>query len=258
MKVTAIIPSRMNSSRFPGKPLFSILGIPMIEHVRRRTELSAIINNVIIATCDEEIFEVVTKNGGIAVMTNPNHMRPTERTEEAALSVDSDIILMVQGDEPMVLPETLEKVIRPFIGNPELQVVNLVHPIIDRSEIENKNVVKVVLSLTNNILLLSRSPIPSGFIDPNIQYFKQSGIIAFRKSYLHQYAKLKSTNLEINESVDMLRVLEHGYSIMAVVEEHETKGVDTPEQISIVEDLLKNNAEQKKYFNLINQIERKS
>ncbi len=254
MKVSAIIPSRMGSSRLPGKPLKFILALPMIEHVRRRTMLCHLFDSVIVATCDQEILDLVNSYGGKAVMTSHLHQRPSERTEEASRHLDlneEDIVLMVQGDEPMLLPETLEKVVRPLLEDPELLVTNLVHPIKDKTELLSKDVVKVALSPLDDILFYSRSPIPSGYTTEEFPFHKQSGIIAFRKKILKKYAEIASTPLEINESVDMLRFIEHGIKIKAVISQHETKGVDTPAHLQMVEKLLTEDSEQNKLYKKI-------
>ena len=246
LTIIAIIPSRMGSSRFPGKPLENILGLPMIEHVRRRVERVGLLDEVFVATCDNEIKEVVEKNGGKVIMTADSHERCTDRIEEAAHSIDADIIVNIQGDEPMVSREAIEEVIAPFAENSEVLTTCLVYPIRNRDELDSLNIVKVVLNQKDQLLYLSRSIIPGREYDAKFSYYKQSGIMAFRKDFLHTFHRLKPTPLESKESVDMLRVLEHGYPIQGVVSCNETIGVDIPDHIHIIEEqILKSEKEMK-------------
>ena len=144
-KIVAIIPARMASTRFPGKPLADLLGLPMIEHVRRRVALSPLISDVIVATCDHEIMEAVTHYGGRVVMTASTHERCTDRIAEAALHINGDIIINVQGDEPLVRPEMFEPLIVPLINNPDLMCTNLMAEISGDDEFNSSDVVKTVL-----------------------------------------------------------------------------------------------------------------
>lgn len=194
MKIIAIIPARMDSTRFPGKPLADIHGLPMIEHVRRKVALSNSVSEVIVATCDREIFDVVKAHGGKAVMTSSSHQRCTDRIVEASLSLDADIVINVQGDEPMVRPEMLESVIAPLINDPGLICANLISEISSDEEFNSSNVVKTVFDTDNNVVYFSREPIPSVRKASGLPYkkYKQSGIIAFRKDFLLSFFKAAS------------------------------------------------------------------
>ena len=161
MRAIAIIPARMAATRFPGKPLVTIRGLPMIEHVRRRVKMCRMLRETIVATCDREIKEVVEYAGGKVVMTSEKHERCTDRIAEAAAGVDADIIVNVQGDEPLILPGMIEEVIRPLFEDPELLCSNLVTRIKDEEEFQNPNAPKVVTDRSWNILYISREPIPS-------------------------------------------------------------------------------------------------
>lgn len=251
LKIVAMIPARMDSSRFPGKPLKKILGLPMIEHVRRRVEQIQILNEVYVATCDAEIFDVVVANGGNAIMTANTHERCTDRIEEAARKIDADIIVNVQGDEPMVSQASIEEVVAPFFTNERVLTTCLVYPIEENDELESPNIVKAVLSRSGKILYLSRSRIPGRDVNSKTSYYKQSGIMAFTKEFLHQFNRLESTPLEQKESVDMLRVLEHDLSIQGVVSLNETKGVDLPEHIEMIESAILSDPLQKDIFSRI-------
>ena len=241
MKVSAIIPARMASTRFPGKPLADILGIPMIEHVRRRVSLCPIFNDVIVATCDQEIFDIVSVNGGRAVMTSNTHERCTDRIAEAALKIDADVIVNVQGDEPLLRPEMFEPLITPLSEEEEILCTNLMAEIKDSNEFNNNNVVKTVVDRKGNAIYFSREPIPSRSKagDYNYKRYKQLGIIAFRNEFLHYFTNLPQTPLEKIESVDMLRVIEHGYYIRMVETSVQVIGVDTPDDLDKAVDLMK-------------------
>jgi 3-deoxy-manno-octulosonate cytidylyltransferase (CMP-KDO synthetase) len=233
LKVVAIIPARMASSRFPGKPLADILGLPMIEHVRRRVALAPLIHEVVVATCDREIFAAVNANGGQTVMTAPTHERCTDRVAEAMASITADIVINVQGDEPLVHPDMFPPLLAPFQGEPELPCTNLMSEIVSDEEFANPNVVKTVCDLRGNAMYFSREPIPSvrkvGTL--TFQKYKQLGIIAFRQEFLQTLTNLAPTPLEAVESVDMLRAVEHGYPVRMVLTPFQVVGVDTPEDL---------------------------
>jgi len=194
----------------------------------------------------------VESYGGKAVMTLATHERCTERVEEAARNIDADIIVNVQGDEPLIDPESILAVCRPLLADPKIQVANIVHKIKDLSEIDSKHVVKVVLSRDLNILYFSRSGIPGVMAKSNVTYHKQAGIMAFRKNFLTEFVtKMQVGPLEISESVDMLRILENGQSIKAVVWEEESIGVDLPEHVTRVEKIILENPKHKIIFDKI-------
>lgn len=250
MKVTAIIPARMASTRFPGKPLKKILGLSMVEHVRRRTELSSVIDDVIVATCDQIIMEEVERFGGNAVKTSEAHQRCTDRIAEAAANIDADIIVNVQGDEPLLQPEMFETIIAPLLNEKNLVCSNMVSVISNEKDYISKDVVKVVCDLKKNIIYLSRKPIPfiRKFNETNHPIYKQLGLIAFRKDFLTYFTQLPPTPLEKTELVDMLRIIEHGYKIRMVKYRSETVGVDTPLDLEKVKILMKSDPLVSKYF----------
>ena len=247
-KIVAIIPARMSATRFPGKPLAKILGLTMIEHVRRRVVKSNLFSEVYVATCDQVIIDEVEKYGGKGIMTKNTHERCTDRIEEAAKKIQADIIVNVQGDEPIVMAESLRKLIAPFFENPSLLTTNIVNPVSSEEELHNLNVVKAVLSQSAKILYMSRSAIPGKEYQSNIEYFKQTGLMAFKKDFLHLYSTLAPTPLEIKESCDMLRLLENDYSIQGIVCDQRTIGVDIPEQVAQVEEFILSNIEQKAVY----------
>ena len=250
MRVVAIIPVRMSSTRFPGKPLVDILGLSMVEHVRVRTQLSSIIDDVIVATCDQEIIEEVERSGGKAVMTSCLHTRCTGRIAEAAENLDADIIVNVQGDEPLLYPEMFESLIAPLVEDDQLVCSNMASIIHTDEENIDENIVKVVHNLENNIIYLSREPIPSTrkYQKKGFKRHKQLGLMAFRRDFLLHFTQLQPTPLEIIESIDMLRALEYGYQIRMVETTSETVGVDTPEDLKRAVILMKNDSLFASYF----------
>ncbi len=240
MKTIAVIPARMGSSRFPGKPIAKILGRPMIEHIYKRVAMSKSLHATYIATCDEEIREVAQGFGAQVIMTADTHERASDRVAEAVEKLDADLIVMVQGDEPMTHPDMIDAAIAPFENNPGLGCVNLVRKIDNEADYMDFNTIKVVMNRQNDALYMSRRPIPSlaksGFV--NTDAYKQVCIIPFRREILFQYTNLSPTPLEQLESVDMLRLLEHGLSVRMVHTEFNTQAVDTPADLAKVEKLM--------------------
>ena len=241
MSVVAIIPARMASSRFPGKPLADILGLSMIEHVRRRVSLCSILDDVVVATCDEEIANEVRRFKGKVIMTSDKHQVCIDRIAEAAESLQSDIIINVQGDMPFIDPISLENLIQPMLEENEISYTDMMGPIVDVSEINNSNVVKVVFDKDSNALYYSREPIPSSrkiSKGASIVSYKQFGVNAFRRGSLFDFTKFSRTPLEIIESVDMLRVLENGLKIRMVSSSSPVIGVDTENDLFHARDLM--------------------
>lgn len=251
-RIIAIIPVRMAAARFPNKPLRKILGLPMVEHVRRRVSLCDELDDVIVATCDDEIREVVHRAGGKVVMTSDIHERCTDRIAEAALEIEADIIVNVQGDEPLVLPEMLTAVIEPFFKETGLPCVNLVTRITDDTEFNDPNAPKVVTNTFGELLYISREPIPSDkkADSKGFKKLKQLGIIAFEADFLMTYTKLKPTPLEQIESVDMNRAIEHGYRVKIIETDGTMIGVDIPSDIKRVEEILKDDPLLKDYIDM--------
>lgn len=245
MNIISIIPARMASSRFPGKPMALIHGIPMIGHVYFRTRMCNLLTETYVATCDQEICDYIEGVGGKAIMTADTHERCSDRTSEAMLKIEADIggkvdiVVMVQGDEPMVTPEMIEQAIAPMMKDSSIQVVNLMAKINAIEEFEDPNEVKVVVGLDNGALYFSREPIPSrkkGITD--VPMLKQVCIIPFRRDYLLKFNAMLSTPLEKIESVDMMRILEHGDDVHMVMTNSETLSVDTKHDLRKVEDKM--------------------
>ena len=255
MNIVAIIPARMGSSRYPGKPLADILGMPMLGHVALRTAMSKRLSATYIATCDQEIMDFAARIGIPAIMTADTHNRCTDRTSEAVLKIEAetgqkvDIVVMVQGDEPMTTPEMIDAAVEPMLNDPSVNVVNLMADIPTLDDFENPNEVKVVVNLKNEALYFSREPVPSrkkGVTEVPMK--KQVCIIPFRRDYLMYYNTLPETPLEIIESVDMMRILEHGDKVHMVQTHAKTLSVDTPEDRTAVEAAMQGDPLLKQYM----------
>lgn len=245
MHIVAVVPARMASSRFPGKPLCEIRGVPMVGHVLERARRCPLLDGVYVATCDEEIAEYVRSVGGHAVMTSDTHERASDRCAEAMLTIERetgrevDILVMIQGDEPMIEPGAIEAAVRPMLEDESVLVVNLMAEMATRGEHEGPNEVKVVVDLDDFALYFSREPIPSrkkGAAD--VPMLKQVCVIPFRRDFLIEFNELEPTPLEEIESVDMLRVLEHGYKVKMVRVPAGTFSVDTPEDLARVDEAM--------------------
>lgn len=250
-KTVAIIPARLGATRFPGKPLKKILDLPLIEHVRRRVSLCDIVDEVYVATCDNEIRDTVETCGGKVIMTSSAHERCTDRIEEAARRIEADIIVNVQGDEPLILPDSVKDLVKPFNEKDGIMATCLIYPILQLEDIDDLNTVKAVLSQDNFIMYFSRSPIPNFKRGERTLFFEQSGVMAYEKNFLHKYSKLPQTPLERAESVDMLRILEHGFEIYGVITNNVTIEVDIPEHVAKVEEAIMNNRTQKAFYERI-------
>ena len=249
MKVLALIPARLASTRFPNKPLAQILEKSMLQHIVERVQLCKEIAQVAVATCDQEIIDHVQSLGHQAIMTSNLHERASDRCAEAVTKLEKsentkyDIVVMVQGDEPMTDPRMLSDVLRPFTDDPSLQVVNL-YADIQPGEFASTNCVKVVMDLVGNALYMSRAPIPVSMDGIERPSGKQLGLIAFRRQALQKFTELTPTPLEVNESVDMLRFLEHGIKIRMQRTIYRTHAVDIPSDIDEVERLMKQQIKQ--------------
>ena len=245
MRVIGIIPARMASSRFPGKPLTTIHGEPMVGHVYFRSKMCEALDEVYIATCDNDIRDYAQKIGAPCIMTLDTHERATDRAAEAMLEIErltgktTDIVVMIQGDEPMLVSQMIDEVIAPLLADPSILVANLMAPLKTLEDHEDPNEVKVVVDLENFALYFSREPIPSikkGGV--NIPMMKQVCLIPFRRDSLIDFNNLAPTPLEIIESVDMMRLLEHGYKVKMVPTQSDSYSVDTPEDLARVEGMM--------------------
>ena len=245
----------MGSSRFPGKPLAKINNIPMIGHVYFRSKMARILNEVYVATCDEEIVDYIDSINGKPIMTSKKHQRASDRTAEALINIENqtgkrvDIVVMLQGDEPMILPQMIEAALDPLIKSDNINVSNLMSELSNEFESNDPNEVKVVVDNECNALYFSREPIPSTKkYNSSLKRYKQVCIIPFKRDCLFEYTKLDPTPLEIIESIDMNRFLEYGINVKMVQTDHETFAVDTPQDLQKVEEVMSNDKLISKYF----------
>jgi 3-deoxy-manno-octulosonate cytidylyltransferase (CMP-KDO synthetase) len=244
MKILALIPARMGSSRFPGKPLALIMGKPMIEHVYERVSKSPLISTTVVATCDEEIKKYIESIGGNVVMTKDTHERASDRCAEALITVEKlnntryDIVVMVQGDEPLINSKMIEQALEPMIKDHGVNIVNLLGKIQNNEEFIDKNCIKVVCDKNFDALYFSREPIPYLLHGEVPTVGKQVCVIPFRRDFLFDYTALMPTPLECLESIDMLRILENGMKVRMVPTEFQNQSVDTPNDILRVEEML--------------------
>ena len=240
MKVIGIIPARMAATRFPNKPMALIEGMPMIGHCYFRSKMSPLLNEVFVATCDQEIFDYIQSIGGKAVMTSEIHERATERSAEALINIENslgqqiDIVVMIQGDEPLIDPQMINESVKPLLSGKN-QVSNLMASLNNLEEAKNPNFVKVVTSVNGNALYMSREIIPSPTkYKDSIQYHRQLGLIAFSRKAILKFIDLPTSRLEIIESIDMNRFLEHQFPIQMTITNFVADSVDTIEDLNIV------------------------
>lgn len=250
INVLAVIPARMGSSRFPGKPLKKILNKAMIEWVYRGVADSELVQECVIATCDREIFDTAEGFGAQAYMTSSDHERASDRVAEAVNQYEKefgarvDVVLLVQGDEPMVNSEMVDQVLAPFVTQPREchpPVANLFGPFLSDAEMWSKNSIKVLRNLDGAAISFSRAISVEDSAKAILEGVlgKQVCLIPFRRDFLTTYASLPPTPLEIIDSIDMWRVLEHGYRVEMISTKHQTRPVDTPQDLLEVSELMR-------------------
>jgi 3-deoxy-manno-octulosonate cytidylyltransferase (CMP-KDO synthetase) len=241
MKIAAVIPARFASTRLEGKPLADICGKTMVQRVYERA-LAAGLSDVVVATDDERIMKAVKAYGGKAVMTSPLHTSGTDRVAEAASTIDADIIVNLQGDEPLMDPALIEAAVEPMRAVPGLDMSTLKTPITHEEEYLDPNAVKVVTDSGGFALYFSRSPIPfcrKGFAGLPVAAYKHIGLYVFRRDFLFEFTKMKPTQLEVSESLEQLRALENGRRIKVVEVRYNPVSVDTPEDLERVRKIVK-------------------
>lgn len=239
MKVLCVIPARYASTRLPGKPLSMIAGKPMIQHVYERACQAQLPDEVVVATDNELVEKAVLDFGGKAVMTSPDHPSGTDRLAEVALMYpDVDVIVNVQGDEPMIPPEVIDRLAEAFNSDADLNMATM-KVVMDEEDYENPAAVKVVTDQQGYALYFSRSLMPYPRNKPEgFKVFKHVGIYAYRRNFLLKYAALAPTPLEKTESLEQLRALENGYKIKVLESDFQGIGVDTPEDLAAVNALF--------------------
>jgi len=246
-KVVAVIPAHMASVRFPGKILFDIHGLPMIEHVRRRALLAEALTDVVVATCDEAIASAITGFGGKVIMTANTHRNGSSRVAEALNSLDCTHAIVLQGDEPLLLPDHINALISSISRYPEADAWNATGSLEEESELDRHSFVKCAVTPDNRILhCFRRSPCYADFAAQQQFTRKILGLFAFRKTFLQGLVKLPPSPIETAESIEQMRILENGFTMQAVKVEPALPSVNEPEEINIIFDYLDRHPEQQK------------
>jgi 3-deoxy-manno-octulosonate cytidylyltransferase (CMP-KDO synthetase) len=238
MTTIALIPARYAATRLPGKVLADLAGKPMIQHVYERTGQARTVRRVLVATDDPRIREVVEGFGGEVVMTSPHHLSGTDRLAEAAQNLEYEIVVNVQGDEPMIEPEVIDAAVQPLLDDPTLRMSTLKVEITDERDIHDPSVVKVVTDRDGFALYFSRHPIPYPRDAAHGHWYQHIGLYVYRRDFLLEYARLEPTPLQLTEQLEQLKVLENGYRIKVLPTSHRTIGVDTPEDLERVRQLM--------------------
>jgi 3-deoxy-manno-octulosonate cytidylyltransferase (CMP-KDO synthetase) len=231
-RTIAVIPARYASVRFPGKALVEVRGKPLVQHVWERARLLTSVDRVLVATDDERIAQVVRGFGGTVVMTSSTHPSGTDRVAEAMRGEEADLVVNLQGDEPIFDPNAVDELVRVMDADPAIQMGTLAHPIRDTEEREDINVVKVVVDQAGFALYFSRAPIPFRRRAGLVTTLRHLGLYVFRTGFLQRFATLSPTPLEQTETLEQLRALEHGVRIRVVVTPHVSLGVDTPADVT--------------------------
>ncbi len=238
VRVAAIIPARMAASRFPGKPLLPFHGLPMVEHVRRRALLARVFSEVVVATCDQEIAEVIEGFDGRVIMTSPDHPAATDRVAEAMRHLDCTHVVNVQGDEILVLPEDLKRMVETIGGDHSSSAWNAVAPIERIEELADRSIVKCLVSATNRVLVCSRDfsrlSLRNSFEPVRIIV----GILAYERAFLDRYGRMSRTPLETIEAIDQSRIIEHDAVLQGVPFKKGYPGVNEPREVPIIEEYL--------------------
>ena len=240
-EVVIVIPARFGSTRLPGKPLVSLAGKPMIQHVYERSKLASRASRVIVATDDERIVKAVESFGGTARMTRPDHRTGTERVAEVAAHEKGDVFVNVQGDEPLLDPVAVDTAVNALLEEPAAAIATVATPIKTPADIMDPNVVKTVLDFDNNGIYFSRAPIPwvrDTASKIQVRHLKHLGLYVFQRDALLEYPTLPQGELERIEQLEQLRWLENGWKIRVAEVDHDAVSVDVPEDVARVEKLL--------------------
>jgi 3-deoxy-manno-octulosonate cytidylyltransferase (CMP-KDO synthetase) len=237
-KILGVIPARFASTRFPGKVLAQISSKSMLQHVWERASQARYLTRTIIATDDERILEEARRFGGVARLTRPDHLSGTDRAAEIASAENCDIVVNIQGDEPLLDPAAIDAAVLPLVHEPEIEMATLKKRIEDPREIDDPNVVKVVTDLRGDAIYFSRCPIPFVRDGGAAEHWKHIGLYVYRRDFLLRYSDLPIGPLERAEKLEQLRALENGFRIRVIETEYESIGVDTPEDLERVNSLF--------------------
>ncbi len=237
-ETVAIIPARYGAKRFPGKVLADLYGKPLIRHVYERVSLASLVSRVAVATDDDRIAEAVRLFGGEVIMTSSDHTSGTGRIVEASKKIGGDVIVNVQGDEPLIEPAVIDSVIKKIETDPDIVCSTAAFPVGDETMFHDPNAVKVVFDHTGRALYFSRSPIPFNRDGSFERAYIHVGIYCFRRPFLDIYANLAPSVLEQTERLEQLRILENGYAIGVIETEGGSPGVDTEDDLAVVRRIM--------------------
>ena len=243
VKILGIIPARFASTRFPGKPLASILGKTLLQHTFENAEKISILDKLLIATDDKRIFDHALEFGGHPIMTSSSCLTGTDRLAEVLIKYPEwlktvEAVVNIQGDEPCVNPQAIEQAVQTLLNDPSAQMATLIAPLKSEEEALDPSIVKCVKDQSNNALYFSRSLIPSNkkqTFNPNETYYRHIGLYVYRPSFLLHYQTLPPTPLQLTEDLEQLKVQEHGFKIKVTITEQPSIGVDTPEDLNKIE-----------------------
>ena len=234
--ILAVIPARYASTRFPGKPLHLIAGKPLVQHVWERCKACQKVDRIVIATDDDRILEAARGFGAEACMTSPDHPSGTDRLAEVAAQFpEADVLLNVQGDEPLISPRLIDELAAALVAAPDLSMVTAAAPLTDPRLLDDPNIVKVTTTTTGRALYFSRSRIPYARNAETGTWLWHKGIYGYRRDFLMQFVSWSPSMLELTECLEQLRALENGGSIQVILTDEDSPGVDTPEQAAAVE-----------------------
>jgi len=236
VKVIGVLPVRYASSRLPGKPLKEIEGLPMVIHTLKRTQLCKELDEVYVATDTEKIYALIEQYDGKVIMTSDKHKTGTDRIAEAVKDIDCDIVVNIQGDEPLVNPEHISSAVKPLLNNESVNVATL---LCRNDRFGDATECKVVLDKNDDILYMSREDIPTSYFEKQKQILKLYCIVPFRKEFLLKFAAWEQTPLEKIEHIEYNRILENGYKMRGVVVDSVAESVDTPKNLNLVRNLMK-------------------
>ena len=253
MKVVAVIPAHLASTRFPRKILLDLYGLPMIEHVRRRALLSNLISEVYVSTCDKEIADIIEKHGGNVIISSAKHKNGTSRVAETINKINCSHVIMLQGDEPLIIPRYLNKLVNSIKAFPNIEAFNLTGPIKDKFELKKLSFVKCMINNNNEIQnCFRRDNLNTILRDSKKNIRKILGIISFKKKFLKKLMKLPMTIIEKQESIEQMRIIENNYKLISVPISLSLPSINEPDDEKIVLDVLRNDKEQRKIFEKIN------
>jgi 3-deoxy-manno-octulosonate cytidylyltransferase (CMP-KDO synthetase) len=245
-RVLAVIPARYASTRFPGKMIMPLAGKPLVQHTYERTVKAELVHEAVVATDDEKVADALAPYGTPVMLTNPDHPTGTDRIAEVARQRGESLIVNVQGDEPLIDPETIDNTIRPLLDRPDVVMSTACHRITRREDVQNPNIVKVVCDATGLALYFSRAPIPHirDAADADVHaHWQHIGLYVYRRDFLLRYAEMPQTPLEKLEKLEQLRALENGYRIAVVETAYKSIGVDVAEDFEHVRQLLEGGGE---------------